>query len=107
MPKLLLFPELKDHGVRYGRRQIDRPEKRGKFPKRVPIGDSRVGWGRDRSRRPRESGDCQSIKAGRDRWGRPRRQTVMTLARPGRAQNYSGPVGVRLALPMLYPKRFL
>ena len=44
MPKLLVFPELKDHGVRYGRRQIDRLEAAGKFPKRVPIGDSRVGW---------------------------------------------------------------
>ncbi len=44
MPKLLVFPELKDHGVRYWRRQIDRLEAAGKFPKRVPIGDSRVGW---------------------------------------------------------------
>jgi len=44
MPKLLLFPELKDHGVRHGRRQIDRLEAAGKFPKRVPIGASRVGW---------------------------------------------------------------
>ena len=44
MPKLLPFPELKDHGVLYGRRQIDRLEAAGKFPKRVPIGDSRVGW---------------------------------------------------------------
>jgi hypothetical protein len=24
MPKLLVFPELKDHAVRYGRRRIDR-----------------------------------------------------------------------------------
>ena len=26
MPKLLVFPELKDHAVRYGRRRIDRHE---------------------------------------------------------------------------------
>jgi predicted DNA-binding transcriptional regulator AlpA len=44
MAKLLLFGELKEHGVRYGRRQIDRLEAAGKFPKRVPIGESRVGW---------------------------------------------------------------
>jgi prophage regulatory protein len=44
MPKLLLFPELREHGVVHGRRQIDRLEAAGKFPKRVPIGDSRVGW---------------------------------------------------------------
>jgi predicted DNA-binding transcriptional regulator AlpA len=44
MPKLLLFPELKDHGVRYGRRQIDRLEAAGDFPKRVAIGVGRVGW---------------------------------------------------------------
>jgi prophage regulatory protein len=44
MPKLLLFPELKGHGVRYGRRQIDRLEARGDFPKRVAIGVGRVGW---------------------------------------------------------------
>jgi prophage regulatory protein len=44
MPKLLLFPELEPYGVRYGRRQIDRLEAKGEFPKRVPIGDHRVGW---------------------------------------------------------------
>jgi prophage regulatory protein len=44
MPKLLLFPELKGYGVRYGRRQVDRLEAAGDFPKRVPIGASRVGW---------------------------------------------------------------
>ena len=44
MPMLLPFPELEDYGVLYGRRQIDRLEAAGKFPKRVPIGDCRVGW---------------------------------------------------------------
>jgi prophage regulatory protein len=42
--KLLVFSELKDHGVRLGRRQIDRLEAKGRFPKRVQIGDTRVGW---------------------------------------------------------------
>jgi prophage regulatory protein len=42
--KLLTFSELKDHGVLLGRRQIDRLEARGRFPKRVQIGDARVGW---------------------------------------------------------------
>jgi prophage regulatory protein len=44
MRRILTFPELRDHGVVYGRRQIDRLEAKGTFPKRVPIGDSRVGW---------------------------------------------------------------
>lgn len=42
--KLLSFPELRDRGVLHGRRQIDRLEADGKFPKRVPIGANRVGW---------------------------------------------------------------
>jgi prophage regulatory protein len=44
MAKLLLFPKLKGHGVLHGRRQIDGLEAAGRFPRRVPIGDSRVGW---------------------------------------------------------------
>jgi predicted DNA-binding transcriptional regulator AlpA len=44
MPKLLLFPDLIEHGVPLGRRQIDRLEHKGKFPKRIAIGESRVGW---------------------------------------------------------------
>jgi len=36
--KLLTFGELKEHGVPLGRRQIDRLEARGRFPKRVQIG---------------------------------------------------------------------
>lgn len=43
-PKLLPFSDLRDHGVLFGRRQIDRLEADGKFPKRVPIGANRVGW---------------------------------------------------------------
>jgi len=43
-PKLLPFSDLRDHGVLFGRRQIDRLEADGKFPKRVPIGAKRVGW---------------------------------------------------------------
>lgn len=36
-PKLLPFTDLRDRGVLLGRRQIDRLEAEGKFPKRVPI----------------------------------------------------------------------
>lgn len=43
-PKLLPFSDLHDRGVLLGRRQIDRLEAEGKFPKRVPIGSNRVGW---------------------------------------------------------------
>ena len=43
MRRILTLPELRDHGVVYGRRQIDRIEAKGKFPKRVPIGENRVG----------------------------------------------------------------
>jgi prophage regulatory protein len=42
--KLLSFPELYERGVLFGRRQVDRLEANGKFPKRVPIGPNRVGW---------------------------------------------------------------
>ncbi|WP_082650245.1 helix-turn-helix transcriptional regulator [Bradyrhizobium lablabi] len=43
--RLLLFHELKATcGIPYGRRQIDRLEAAGKFPKRVAIGPRRVGW---------------------------------------------------------------
>jgi prophage regulatory protein len=43
-PTLLTFPELRPRGVLFGRRQIDRLEANGKFPKRVYIGPRRVGW---------------------------------------------------------------
>jgi predicted DNA-binding transcriptional regulator AlpA len=42
--RLLTFDELYDYGVLLSRRQIDRIEKVGKFPKRVQISDARVGW---------------------------------------------------------------
>jgi prophage regulatory protein len=44
MPKLLTFSELRDAGVLYTRRHVDRLEAEGKFPKRVTIGEARVGW---------------------------------------------------------------
>src|SRR5438067_572351 len=44
MPKLLLFSELRNEGVLYTRRHVDRLEAEGKFPKRVPVGDARVAW---------------------------------------------------------------
>jgi prophage regulatory protein len=42
--KLLCFPDLRIRGVLLGRRQIDRLEAVGKFPRRVHISDRRVGW---------------------------------------------------------------
>jgi predicted DNA-binding transcriptional regulator AlpA len=42
--KILTYPELESHGVRLSRRQIDRKEAEGDFPKRIPISDRRVGW---------------------------------------------------------------
>ena len=44
MPRLLTYHELREHGVLYTRRHIDRLEALGKFPRRVPIGERRVGW---------------------------------------------------------------
>jgi prophage regulatory protein len=43
--KLVTFDELREtYSIPLGRRQIDRLEKAGKFPKRVPIGERRVAW---------------------------------------------------------------
>lgn len=42
--KILRFADLWDRGVLYGRKQIDRLEADGRFPKRVTIGARRVGW---------------------------------------------------------------
>ncbi len=42
--RMLAFPELKDHGVLLGRRQVDRLEAQGKFPKRVHVSEKRVAW---------------------------------------------------------------
>jgi len=42
--KLLCFPDLRNHGVLIGRRQLDRLEAAGKFPRRVHMSERRVGW---------------------------------------------------------------
>jgi prophage regulatory protein len=42
--KILTYPELENEGVRVGRRQLDRLEAAGLFPKRVQISPGRVGW---------------------------------------------------------------
>lgn len=42
--KILTFGDLRERGVLLGRRQIDRLEAQGKFPKRVKISEKRVGW---------------------------------------------------------------
>jgi prophage regulatory protein len=44
MKKILTYPELADHGIRSSRRQVDRLEAAGKFPRRVQISPGRVGW---------------------------------------------------------------
>jgi prophage regulatory protein len=75
--KLLPFPELRERGVLHGRRQVDRLEAEGKFPKRVSVGTNRVGWVATeiddwvnaaisaRSQQP----DSQSLQAGRGNRG--------------------------------------
>jgi prophage regulatory protein len=42
--EILIYPELKPRGVRVSRRQLDRLEAAGKFPRRVQISPGRVGW---------------------------------------------------------------
>ena len=42
--RLLTFDELYDYGVLLGRRQVDRLEKVGKFPKRAKVGERKVAW---------------------------------------------------------------
>jgi prophage regulatory protein len=44
VPKILIYPELNSRGVRLSRRQIDRLEAAGKFPRRVQLSAGRVGW---------------------------------------------------------------
>ena len=44
LKKILTFPELADHGIRTSRRQVDRLEAAGNFPRRVQISPGRVGW---------------------------------------------------------------
>jgi prophage regulatory protein len=38
------FSELRGRGISLGRRQLDRLEAAGKFPRRVHISERRVGW---------------------------------------------------------------
>ena len=42
--RMLMFQELREHGVLIGRRQVFNLECQGKFPRRVPISENRVGW---------------------------------------------------------------
>ena len=42
--RISLYPELKELGIHYSRRHLDRLEMEGAFPKRVPLGEGRVGW---------------------------------------------------------------
>ncbi len=44
LPRIVLFEQLMPLGIHYSRRQIDRLEVAGKFPKRVPLGVGKVGW---------------------------------------------------------------
>jgi predicted DNA-binding transcriptional regulator AlpA len=43
-PPFLEFPDLRGRGVPLSRRQLDRLEAAGKFPRRVHISERRVGW---------------------------------------------------------------
>lgn len=47
MPNLLSFSQLRNRGVLLSRRQVDRLEAQGKFPKRVQISEWRVAWAFD------------------------------------------------------------
>ena len=43
--KLLVYPQLQEtRGITYTRRHLYTLESQNKFPKRVPIGENRVGW---------------------------------------------------------------
>ena len=42
--RLIRYPDLRDHGVILSRRQIDRLEAMGRFPRRVKISDRAVAW---------------------------------------------------------------
>jgi len=41
---ILEYWELREHGVPFSRSHLARLEEKGKFPKRVPIGELRIGW---------------------------------------------------------------
>jgi prophage regulatory protein len=72
--RLLTFDQLEEHGVLLSRRQVDRLEAEGVFPRRVPISDWRVGWVADEvdawvtgkiAARSTEAGALGSGEAGR------------------------------------------
>ena len=44
IPRVVVFDELRHLGVLHSRRQVDRLEAAGLFPKRVAMGTGRVGW---------------------------------------------------------------
>ena len=44
MTRLLTFPDLGSRGVPYTRVHIYRLEQQGRFPRRVRLGENRVGW---------------------------------------------------------------
>lgn len=76
--RLLTYDELRDHGVTYTRRHLDNLERLGKFPRRVAIGEFRVGWVEDeidahiagkinaRSSRTGELGSSNQLKKKRE-----------------------------------------
>lgn len=42
--KLLTYRDLQDRGLRFSRRHLDRLEAANAFPRRVPIGEHKIGW---------------------------------------------------------------
>ena len=44
IPRVVVFDELRHLGVLHSRRQVDRLEAAGQFPKRMAMGTGRVGW---------------------------------------------------------------
>ncbi|SRR6266404_1900825 len=44
IPRVVVFDELRHLGVLHSRRQVDRLEAAGRFPKRIAMGTGRVGW---------------------------------------------------------------
>jgi prophage regulatory protein len=44
VPRVVVFDELRHLGVLHSRRQVDRLEAAGLFPKRMAMGTGRVGW---------------------------------------------------------------
>jgi prophage regulatory protein len=44
LKKFVTYEQLKDYGIDFSRQHIDRLERAGKFPKRVPMGANRIAW---------------------------------------------------------------